>query len=676
MAEFVVAECLPAGSQFSAVLKLSKRAKATVGFLPDSAFRDRAARGTLLVVLVEGEVAAYVMYDLPRREVRIRQLVTGPEHVHRGHAKSLIDELVRRHGARDGIYLECRRDFDVSSVWPKLGFAPIEEKAGRSHARLPLTIWYRSFGNPTLLSASTNPGDLPVAALDTNIVVDLADGTPGVADRLNSEWTQNTAGIGITDHVLVEINRHEDPAVRAHRRRVASSLQKLDANEERWRTMLHELQTAHPDSARFEDDFIHAAKAASAGAKWLVTRDGCFSRAHKETIRSICHIEVVSPGEYLTSVDRILRGDGYRPSDLAGSALELGTLGPSQFEEAARLFVNQREGEELKRLRRHLELIARDVGTTRIRTICDGGLPIGLIATREGVSLDIELCRVGPSNPRGDTIARQLVAIARDDASSSDRAATRLIDAHCGAEVRTAARSEGFLPSGAEFVAMPIQGYGSRSELEAAMTRNARRLGSTSLPNDFRTIATTTTASHAAELLFHPWRLTQSELPTFVVPIEPVWASELFDIELARDTLLPRSTGLTLQRELVYYRSPMASGGLRAPGRIVWYVKAKKHHPGGLRAVSTLVEVVVDSPSRLYQRFRHLGVYDRTTVMDSARNDRVMALHFTHTTAFPTPIGLAQYRDLMARHGSGLLLQGPQAITEHVFDDLLASAHG
>lgn len=673
--EAAVTGCPAEGEWFGQVLQLSKLAKTTVGFLPDTAFRDRAERDTLLVAVERDRVLAYVLYDLPRDEVRIRQLVTSPEHVGRGLARRLVAELHARHPARQGIFLECRRDFPVSRMWPKLGFVPIEERTGRSYAGLPLTIWFRDFGHPNLLTLLAEPGERPIAAFDTNIVIDLSDNVTTTAERLNSEWIMNTIRVGLTDHVLLEVDAHGDAAIRSRRRAFAASLPRLSSPTETWRGYLDQLRAVHPLAENMDGDFHHAAKAAAAGARWLVTRDGRFSRAYRESVRDICAVDVVSPGELLTAVDAIVRDDSYRPTDLAGSALEFRDLHARELEAVAREFVGQREGEELSRLRGHLERIAIDVGNTRIRVLLDGSERLGVLATRTHSTYDIELCRVRGSG-RGDTVARQLVAIARMEAADPRFAAARLVDAHCGESVRKAARREGFLPVGGAFIAMPISGVGSRDALEATVVDRIQQLGLVDIPTEFRTVTAVSTAATAAETLFHPWRVLNGGLDTFVLSIEPAWAAELFDTELARSSLIPRRAGLTLQREHVYYRSPTAGGGLRAPARILWYVKAGPANRRGIRAISTLRDVTIGSPQQLYRRFQHLGVYNADNVNAAARDGRVMALRFDHTTLLPSPISLERYREAMNVAGSGVNLQGPQRIPEQVFDQLLSLAHG
>jgi hypothetical protein len=56
---------------YDGVVALAKNARHTVGFLPDSAFAQRAAQGTLLAAVEGDHVGGYVLYDLPRDEIRI-----------------------------------------------------------------------------------------------------------------------------------------------------------------------------------------------------------------------------------------------------------------------------------------------------------------------------------------------------------------------------------------------------------------------------------------------------------------------------------------------------------------------------------------------------------------------------------------------------------------------------
>ncbi len=178
-----------------------------------------------------------------------------------------------------------------------------------------------------------------------------------------------------------------------------------------------------------------------------------------------------------------------------------------------------------------------------------------------------------------------------------------------------------------------------------------------------------------AETWFAPFRVTGAGIPTFVVPIKTTWASELFDSALASGQLFLRTWQLGLRRELVYYRSPLNSGGLRAPARILWYVSGRPNEPGAraIRAVSSLTEVLVAQPTHLWHRFQRLGVYREQDISKSAKHGEAMALKFANTELLERPVSLDDYREAMTGDpkSKSAPLPSPQLISERVFVELL-----
>ena len=138
-------------------------------------------------------------------------------------------------------------------------------------------------------------------------------------------------------------------------------------------------------------------------------------------------------------------------------------------------------------------------------------------------------------------------------------------------------------------------------------------------------------------------------MPTFIVPIRPQWAQQLFDSTLAAGTLFGRDVGLGLSREHVYYRKPRNANGIAPPARILWYVSGRTagQAEGSIRAVSQLAEVVVGRPLTVHQRLSRLGIYTETQVKESADSEGlVMALRFTDTELFANPVGLSEIRSM------------------------------
>ena len=206
------------------VIRLGRSTKATVGFLPDAAFEQRATKRTLLAATIDGTVAAYVLYDLPGDEIRIVQLVVAKRHQGRGLARLLVDSVADDHPNRRGIILRCRDDFPAATLWEKLDFRPVSAKAGRSFDGRLLTRWFRSFGQPDLFSFLHERDTRPLAVLDASVFFDVVEGTKRHAEQLRADWIGEHARLAVADHILVEIHRGGDPDRKARQRAATEPL--------------------------------------------------------------------------------------------------------------------------------------------------------------------------------------------------------------------------------------------------------------------------------------------------------------------------------------------------------------------------------------------------------------------------------------------------------------------
>jgi hypothetical protein len=169
-----------------------------------------------------------------------------------------------------------------------------------------------------------------------------------------------------------------------------------------------------------------------------------------------------------------------------------------------------------------------------------------------------------------------------------------------------------------------------------------------------------------------PAKITDSELPSYLIPIKHIWSADLFGVP---KTLLPRPDKLGLSREHVYYRSPRPQVE-QAPARLMWYVTDSP--PNGLAAVigcSRLEEVVRDTPTALYNAYRHLGVWPKDQITRAAHNGQALALRFTDTEIFSRQVSLRRLHQLAAQDGKKLSLRSPQKISPNLFAAIYQEGH-
>lgn len=662
----------PDTSAFRGVLALGKEAKPIVGFLPDAAFRARARLGRLIAVREGREVVAYVLFDLPRDEIKIVHLAVSESHRGRGYARALVPEIERRYPSRAGIVLSCRTDYAADRMWPRIGFSPQRDRAGRSIDGKPLTVWWKSFGHATLLSLIEEADARPIAALDSSTFFDLVAEPPKpVVEHLRSDWLLDHVQLAITDQVYLEMRRGTDAARKARQQGAARWFRRLSPIESRWKPFFDELHAAHPNPPADDDDDLHQiARALGGQATYLVTGDSKMQRRYGTTAKQLGDLQILSPDEFVREVDRLARGDWYRPVDLAQTSGSAREVTSDDLGELADRFVNHRAAESIRSLRERIASIAAQPRDHHLQVLEIEGNPRGLLCYMlQPATVTIELARV-TSGRAEFVLGRFMLKLIRKIAVASGRSRIVITDDRLSSALLRDVRSEGFEKIDGGYIALSIGGRGCLADLLEEVGRIAtnaeeREAFSSGLDGDERSAA-------RAEARFSPFRVLGAGIPTFFVPIQHHWASDLFDVGIAEGQLFSRPSELGLRDELVYYRSARNGGGLRAPARILWYVSGKRDGARYVRAVSHLNEVVVLAPDQLAHRFERFGVYERHEIEGAAGKDgRAMALRFSNTELFRHPLPLALYQALSARiDGKDPVLRSPQPISEELFAEV------
>jgi len=169
-----------------------------------------------------------------------------------------------------------------------------------------------------------------------------------------------------------------------------------------------------------------------------------------------------------------------------------------------------------------------------------------------------------------------------------------------------------------------------------------------------------------------PGKVLDAPVPTFIVPIRPVWAAQLFEERMARETLFGADQELMLRFENVYYRRKRPAA-IQGPGRILWYVTKDPRHTNtmALRACSYVDRVEIGPPDRCYEKFRHLGVFSREHVRGLSDGEPVMAIKFSHTELFPHPVPRqAVLAVLRGDRGNAPPLRSPVSVSPDEFGRL------
>jgi predicted nucleic acid-binding protein/GNAT superfamily N-acetyltransferase len=641
------------------VIELARANAATLGFLPRGAFIKYASENQLLVALDESrEVLGYLLYGTSRRKMLayIVHLCVRQSQRGKGIAKALFEKLKKAtQDTLHGIRVRCRRDYEADTLWPKLGFSPVDEMPGRSKQGTKLTVWWFDHGHPTLFTYADEQrsGSRLKVVIDANVFFQLQKASVPSNEEsqaLLADWMQENIELCITKEILNEIQRHEDEEERNRGRAFASGFTEVTSKYKPFQDMREALKDFFPDQMDDSDesDLRHLAWSIASGVQFFVTRDEELLEK-EDDIYDNFGIRIIRPSDLVINQDQLMREAEYQPARLAGSQIKIERISSGQESFLDSLFRAPQE-ETKGKFRQRLHLCLSHPRTCETSIIQSAERPLALIAHRKQNrhELEIPLFRV-MRDSLSATLARYLALRAVVDAHEGGQVLTEVTDPYMSSDVNEALQETGFIFMDGLWVKANLSTVGTTEELILKLVSLSTDFPSVS--QYFRQMANTLTDAHSAndvvsmlqiEHALSPAKMVNIDIPAFVIPIRPEWAMHLFDPYIAKQDLFGGKPNLILRMENVYYSASRTN--ISAPSRILWYVsKGSGKYQGtmSIRAASLLEEVVIDYPKELYSQFRRLGIYQWKNVLNTAggRMDRkIKAFRFSNTELFSTPI--------------------------------------
>lgn len=667
----------------------------TLGFFPDGAFEEYAAKKQIVVATdPSGAFLGYLLFRITpsRNDASIVHLCVDSNKLRQGVAALLVKELIQQTKILRGISLRCRRDFQASKLWPKLGFVPVSDKAGKSSSGSMLTHWWLGHNHPDLLSLAQEKEleqKLKVV-IDANVFFDLKKKSNEESMALVADWLADSIAICITDEMFNEINRSPDSQERTESRNFASQFPTLTFNQDDFDSINGHLGKYLPANPTDQDksDFAHLAKAISAHAEFFVTRDDAVLNI-SDNLYNEFGISVLRPADLIIEIDSLSREHEYQPARLAGTLYEISKVQSKQEGLLVNTFQNQSDGEKQSILKDQLRrLLSLPYDTECLVAWTHEKKPIGLVAYScigDDV-LDVPLLRAISNHTLSSSIIRFLISLIVKKALSKQCQIIQVSDLHLDEKTEEALTEDHFVLANAIWSKLSLPLHSEKSlvltrlgELGMNHPHLARRC------KDFHDVFSDPVACNDLTVIWKiedalwPVKITDSGIPCFIIPIQPQWALHLFDEHLANRDIFGAKIDLGLNREGVYYRAKANSSGLSAPARILWYVSQDNRHPesGCIRAHSRLDEVLLGTPKSLYRTFRRLGIYDWKDVFAKAQNNLdkpIMALRFCKTEMLNNPYPWSKVTQLLAEAGIKTQLQSPCKIPANIFFSIASSS--
>lgn len=650
-----------------AVQNLGDASSGTVGFLAREVYSDYARREHILVA-TEGELLlAYIMFRFKKNSIVIVHLCVDPKHRGKGIPSKMVDWLIDQNREYiSHIQLACRRDYNLDKFWQKLGFSAVAEKAGRAvNDRTILTIWVRENPGCKDLFASMSGADAGKAlvVLDTNIVIDLCDGDNKESNYLLQNYLGTYAEFRITKYVVNEINQSNDPSVRNKHRDYAKehypTLENVDEKLfQKAKAELLEKRTATENSNMWYD-IVHIAQAVAAGAEVFVTRDGGWlNNEFSEYVEGQYGLRILSPGEFINAIDELNSPFDYSPLKLAGLGLEYSKMQNSDYSAAVSTFF-QRSGlkktEFEKKLRRWIG--SPDQHTVLLIKTKDA--PICLIAysiQNDIMRVETLLINTGKIKPSlQSTFVKRIAFKLLDDAHKRNVCGITIGKEGLDGAVCSSLRDCGFFDDKdclARIIKAEVVHARELQTVDTLPVDSQLNLGIERFRNDECAGSFSPEQVVSLEKAMWPMKLSDTDIPCFIVPIKADYAVQLFDENLHNQEFSLFENDKTepaLSIENAYFKTEKHSVP-KAPSRILWYVSSSNYiGTPAIRACSYLDRIEKGTAKVLFEKYKRLGVLEWKDLQKLSEKGNVATYVFSYTELFDHPVGLEEIRALIAR---------------------------
>jgi predicted nucleic acid-binding protein len=582
------------------------------------------------------------------------------------------------------IHLNCRQDYGIDGMWEKFGFIPMHEKSGNNKLGKLVTTWVYNHGHPDLFSTIVSTKTFVV--LDSCVFFDFyrmslrKDIVDGESGYLLADWIQDELELCTTDEIYNEINKLPSIEERSKMRLFADSFFKITCISEQFDNvyqLLKGLLLNNKDLTIADINIRQIARTIASGKSTFIVTTDANLLSFSSQVRAEQGILIVSPTELVVKLDELRRESEYQPEKLAGTQLLKKRVAAEEKQILIESFTLDGEVD----FNAKFSQLLVENNKYECIAVWDTNIPVALIVycRANEYELTVPILRVNYKS-LSETLARHIVWRTINLAVLEGKNFTRITESQIDDFIVRVIQDAGF--SGIDGTWIKINSKITKSKIEISehlinissnLTDEYKNL--CRIITDSLTLEEETNPDFTFELekLLYPTKIIDANILNFVIPIKPHWAKELFDEELARESLFGVSRSeLALNWESVYYRSTQSTPvNFGYPARILWYVStdrdgAYKSKNSTICACSTLDEVAIGNSKQLYLKFQRLGVFkleDIKLIPKNAKNE-IMAVKFSNTEIFKNPISLDKIHEILE---SKAQIQSPRLVTNEAF---------
>jgi predicted nucleic acid-binding protein len=641
------------------VIKLGDNNSKTLGFFPKSAFEQFAKNQKILVAIDEHSdiFLGYLLHNANKksRSISIVHFCIDSSYRGDGIAGYLFNELKNKtdNGFYKGIRVHCRRDYGIDNFWKRLGFYPKDEKSGRGKKDTRLTVWWYDYKIPSLLNYSDidKLNAKQKVVLDANIFFDLENNVTKntiESQELLADWLQESVELCLTNEIFDEINRKDDVSEREKARKAAHKYKLIEQENQDVANQLKSFYTSNELSDNDKSDIKHLEHTIASGIHFFLTRDAALQKK-ADKIEHNFGLKVLAPAHFITYLDELLNARQYQPFRLEGKQISFDAVTDKYANQLSKIFLmpeKERKTEFNQILNTHLS----DIHYSEVKILKNHDELLGLVIFCSiQQELEIPILRIKRNMDISSTTAQFLVSQILKYATDNKKNIIKISDKYIVEEFLFAFDKHGFIHFDQEWYKINIYHVGNINSLQSHLDKVKSYYPDLSIfikENLQKNLCFEEKNKNyllSIENALYPAKITDINIPTFIIPIRPIWAMNLFDYQLGKQDVIGAKLNTLFNIENVYYRSNYRNI-ITAPSRVLWYVSkgdGKFQGVQSIRACSYIEEVYVDTPDNLFRKFKNLGVYEWCDIFAVAKNNihrPIMAFKFTKTELFSNPL--------------------------------------
>ncbi|MBP1644801.1 MAG: hypothetical protein H6Q16_376 [Bacteroidetes bacterium] len=646
---------------FQDVINLGKKHSSTLGFMPEGGFIDHAQKKHIIIAHNGNELMGYLMFRTVNRSFKISIVHLCVDEAYRGQniTTNLLNALREEYEKiYSGISLSCRDDYkEASKVWERYGFVCKKRVRSRSIDEHYLKKWWYDFNVPDLFTSIPNFSTKIKALLDANIIIKLRDNKqdfdPSQDPRpLLADWLIDEVDYYYAPELFNEMTRDRDNERVLKTKLFLDNFTEAKFNVERSKSISIQLKTIlNGDSENDISDRRQLASCIVSDSSYFITLDKEFLE-NREEIEETFDVQIFTPQEFILEIDQLINKEEYLPSKLLGVSFHSVSKVPNvELNNYIDEFLIKTKSEKKITFKAKVYDLASKINTSKIKVIKSKDTEIAFYGYEYNKqSIIVHFIRLLDVEYQ-QTIFMQLISDFIGKAINKELSEIKICEEYLSDNQNNILSKLGFHLEEKIWKKDVINKMIESSDLQQINKH---------FDIDYLNKGNTDETIYKEILInierqYFPLKIKDLDIPCYIIPIKPYWASELFDYYISGETLFGAKPNKIWNIENVYYRSvkPIKED---SPARILWYVSydSKSPRSKAIVASSYLDEVMTDKPKILFQKNKHYGIYEWKNIYELCKHNidnDIRALRFSGTEVFKNHVPLDLIDKILISNG-------------------------